>query len=79
MFCLCVARTAAECRRGMVLVSVCMLEEEKSFSYISREAERQSSLQKAIFFIDTKIVLSEKSPAAAPAVSTGNMCRLLQL
>ena len=26
--------------RGMVLVSVCMLEEEKSFSYISREAER---------------------------------------
>ena len=53
--------------RGMVLVSVCMLEEEKSFSYISREAERQSSLQKAIFFIDSKIVLSEKSPAAAPA------------
>ena len=36
---MCVARTAAECRRGMVLVSVCMLEEEKSFSYISREAE----------------------------------------
>ena len=40
MFCFCAARTAAECRRGMVLVSVCMLEEEKSFSYISREAER---------------------------------------
>ena len=39
MFCFCVARTAAECRRGMVLVSVCMLEEEKSFSYISREAK----------------------------------------
>ena len=62
----------------MVLVSVCMLEEEKSFSYISREAELVT--EGNILHRQQNCFIGEVTrPGSSQwsVVSTGNMCWLL--
>ena len=64
----------------MVLVSVCMLEEEKSFSYISREAELVT--EGNILHRQQNCFIGEvprRGSSQWSVVSTGNMCWLLTM